>query len=328
MKAIIATQPGTAEVLQIIETQEPLTKEGEVKIAVKAFGLNKAETYYRAGNFGQINPELALGIEAAGEVLTDPSGQYKAGDKVVTAMGGMMFSRHGGYAEVISVNKKNVKKINSDIDFVSLAALPELFSTVWGALDKNLNIKKGEVLLIRGATSGLGLASLVYAKAKGLTVIATTRNEDKTSLLQEKGADTVIIDDGKVGEKVRAIYPDGVDKALEIVGASTVVDTMQAIRSWGEVAVVGLLGGAPIIENFGLMSDLPSSVKLSFFQSGMLGSDVMPLEESPLDWVAEKMVNGEMPTITSQVFEYEEIKKAHALMDSNQANGKLVVKAP
>lgn len=99
---------------------------------MKAFGLNKAETYYRAGHFGQLNPELALGIEAAGEVISDASGTYNVGDKVVTAMGGMMFNRHGGYAEIISVNKTNVKKIHSDIDFVTLASLPELYSTAWG----------------------------------------------------------------------------------------------------------------------------------------------------------------------------------------------------
>lgn len=324
MKAIIAAQAGSPEVLTLIDTNEPKTQENEVKIKVKAFGLNKAETYYRAGHFGQLNPELALGIEAAGEVIFDPSGTYQKGDKVVTAMGGMMFARHGGYAEIITVNRTNVKKIDSDIDFTTLASLPELYSTVWGALDKTLNIQSGETLLIRGATSGVGLAALTYAKAKGLTTFATTRNEEKIEFLKSMGADKVIIDKGNVREEVRAILPEGVDKALEIVGASTVVDTMKAIKPWGEVTVVGLLGGAPVIENFGLMSDLPSSVKLSFFQSGMLGNE-LPLEESPLNWVADQILEGKMPSIISQVFKYEDTKKAHSLMDANQANGKLVV---
>ncbi|WP_454440445.1 zinc-binding dehydrogenase [Vibrio bathopelagicus] len=324
MKAIIAAQAGSPEVLTLIDTNEPETQDNEVKIKVKAFGLNKAETYYRAGHFGQLNPELALGIEAAGEVIFDPSGTYQKGDKAVTAMGGMMFARHGGYAEIIAVNKTNVKKINSDIDFTTLASLPELYSTVWGALDKTLNIQSGETLLVRGATSAVGLAAITYAKAKGLTIFATTRSEDKVEFLKSMGADNVLIDDGHVGDKVRAILPAGVDKALEVVGASTVVDTMKAIRPWGEVTVVGLLGGAPVIENFGLMSDLPSSVKLSFFQSGMLGNE-LPLEESPLDWVADQILEGKMPSIISQVFKYEDTKKAHSLMDVNQANGKLVV---
>lgn len=325
MKAIIATQAGSPEVLTIIDTNEPTAQENEVKIRVKAFGLNKAESYYRAGHFGQLNPELALGIEAAGEVISDASGTYNVGDKVVTAMGGMMFARHGGYAEIIAVNKTNVKKIDSDIDYPTLASLPELYSTAWGALDKTLNIQAGETLLVRGGTSAVGLAALTYAKAKGLTVFATTRNKDKVEFLKAMGADKVIIDDGKVGEAVRTICPEGVDKALEVVGASTVVDTMKAIRPWGEVTVIGLLGGAPVLENFGLMSDLPSSVKLSFFQSGMLGNE-LPLEMSPIDWVAQQIKSGKMPSIISEIFEYDEIRKAHSLMDANQANGKLVVK--
>ncbi len=327
MKAIIATQAGGPEVLEICDVNEPMTEQGEVKIRVKAFGLNKAETYYRNGAFGTLNAERVPGIEAAGEIMEDPSGTFQVGDKVVTAMGGMMFVRHGSYAEIITVNKSNVQRINSNIDYVTLAALPELYLTAWGALDKTLNIQAGETLLIRGATSGLGLAALTYAKARGLTVIATTRQTNNVERLTALGADHVVIDDGSISEAVRTLYPTGLDKALEVVGASTVVDTMKTLKSWGEVTVVGLLGGAPVIENFGLMSDLPSSVKLSFFQSGMLGTEALPLDASPLNWIADQVMNGSMPNITAQVFNYDEIRQAHALMDSNKAIGKIVVKA-
>lgn len=326
MKAIIATQAGGPEVLALRDLEEPTTQAGEIKIKVKAFGLNKAETYYRNGDFGPLNSELAPGIEAAGVVVEDLSNTFKVGDKVVTAMGGMMFARHGSYAETITVNKDNVQCITNAIDFVKLAALPQVFLTVWGALDKTLNIESDETLLIRGATSALGLAALVYAKASGLTVITTTRQQGNVARLKELGADEVIIDDGNVSEKVRLLYPEGVDKALEIVGASTVVDTMKALRPWGEVTVVGLLGGSPVIDNFGLMSDLPSSVKLSFFQSGMLGTAALPLYESPLNWVAEQVHLGKMPDITSAVFEISEIQEAHSLMESNTTIGKIVVK--
>ncbi|MGF1904653.1 zinc-binding alcohol dehydrogenase family protein [Aliivibrio salmonicida] len=326
MKAIIVTQAGGPEVLNIRNVTEPTTAVSEVKIRVKAFGLNKAETYYRNGAFGPINAEQAPGIEAAGEVIEDPSNTFKPGDKVVTAMGGMMFSRHGSYAEVITVNKGNVQRIASDIGFVQLASLPQLYLTIWGALDKTLNVQSGETLLIRGATSGLGLAGLVYAKARGLTVIATTRQASHVKRLTELGADHVVIDEGDIAETVRTLYPQGIDKALDVVGASTVKDTMKTLRPWGEVTVVGLLGGSPVIENFGLMSDLPSSIKLSFFQSGMLGTEAFPLDESPLNWIADQVYIGQMPDITSAVFEAKDIQEAHALMDSNKTVGKIVVK--
>ena len=225
-----------------------------------------------------------------------------------------------------SVNKGNVQRIASDIGFVQLASLPQLYLTIWGSLDKTLNVQSGETLLIRGATSGLGLAGLVYAKARGLTVIATTRQASHVKRLTELGADHVVIDEGDIAETVRTLYPQGIDKALDVVGASTVKDTMKALRPWGEVTVVGLLGGSPVIENFGLMSDLPSSIKLSFFQSGMLGTEALPLDESPLNWIADQVYTGQIPDITSAVFEAKDIQEAHALMDSNKTVGKIVVK--
>ncbi|MGF1742499.1 zinc-binding dehydrogenase [Vibrio profundum] len=326
MKAIVALQPGSPDVLTFVNIEEPHLAPDEVKIRVKAFGLNKAEAYYRAGAFGELNPKLALGIEAAGEVIEDPSKHFQPGDKVITAMGGMMFARHGSYAEIISVHRNNVQKINSDIDYVTLASLPEAYGTIWGALDKTLNIQSGETLLVRGATSSLGMAGLAYAKAKGLKVIATTRRENMLSFLKDKGADHATLDDGNIQGKVLDLFPNGIDSALEVVGVATLIDTMKTLKPWGKVNVVGALGGMPILENFNLLSDLPSSVQLSFFQSDMIGHEQIKLSDSPIDWIADQVQKGIIPSIISQVFEYEDIQKAHALLDSNQAGGKLVVK--
>ncbi|MDH5624903.1 MAG: hypothetical protein OEY21_02245 [Nitrospira sp.] len=136
MRAIVARKPGGPEVLEIIETPETEVRDGEVKIRVHAFGLNKAESYYRAGQYGIFSPDLALGYEAVGEVVEDPGGRMARGQRVATAMGGMMTQRHGGYAEVIVVNAGNVIPIDSGLDWAELAALPEAYLTVWGALKK------------------------------------------------------------------------------------------------------------------------------------------------------------------------------------------------
>ncbi|NOY72715.1 MAG: zinc-binding dehydrogenase [Gammaproteobacteria bacterium] len=325
MKAIIAKQTGGPEVLKLVDIDQPVTQEGEVKIRVKAFGLNKAESYYRSGNYGTFTPGQALGIEAVGEIIDDPSGEFRVGQKVATAMGGMMFSRHGGYAEYITVNAKNVIAIDSEISNEQLAALPEAYLTVWGALDKNLKIAYGESLLVRGATSSIGMAAVVYAKARGLTVIATTRNPASVDKLKSIGADHVVIDDGDIHEKVRAIIPAGVDNALEVVGAATLKDTFKTIRQWGQVVVVGLLGGPLVLESFNLMGDLPNTVKLSFFGSGLFGSEALPLNESPLNWVAEQIASGVMPNTIAKIFDADDIQEAHRLLDSGTANGKIVV---
>lgn len=309
MKAIVALQAGSPDVLAFVDIEEPQLAPDEIKIRVKAFGLNKAEAYYRAGAFGELNPKLALGIEAAGEVIEDPSKHFQPGDKVITAMGGMMFARHGGYAEIISVHRNNVQKIDSDIDYVTLASLPEAYGTIWGALDKTLNIQPRETLLVRGATSSLGLAALAYAKAKGLEVIATTRRENMLTFLKDKGADHVIVDDGNIQGKMLKLFPNGVDSALEVVGVATLIDTMKALKPWGKVNVVGALGGMPILENFNLLSDLPSSVQLSFFQSDMIGHEQIKLSDSPLNWIADQVHKGILPSIISQVLSTKTFKR-------------------
>ena len=325
MKAVIARQPGGPEVLQLVDIDQPQTQKGEVKIHVKAFGLNKAESYYRSGNYGKFVPGQALGIEAVGEIVEDPGGNYNVGQKVATAMGGMMFARHGGYAEYITVNANNVVAFDSELSYAELAALPEAYLTVWGALDRNLQIAEGETLLVRGATSSIGLATVTYAKIRGLTVIATTRNANSEAKLKSMGADHVVIDDGAIHEKVKAIAPAGVDNAIEIVGAATVKDTLKCVRPWGQVVVVGLLSGPPVLDSFNLMGDLPGTVKLSFFSSGILGTEKLPLKESPLNWIANEVANGSIPSTLGKTFRVEDIQEAHRLLDRGTANGKIVV---
>ena len=325
MKAVIARQPGGPEVLQLVDIDQPQTQKGEVKIHVKAFGLNKAESYYRSGNYGKFVPGQALGIEAVGVIVEDPGGNYNVGQKVATAMGGMMFARHGGYAEYITVNANNVVAFDSELSYAELAALPEAYLTVWGALDRNLQIAEGETLLVRGATSSIGLAAVTYAKIRGLTVIATTRNANSEAKLKSMGADHVVIDDGAIHEKVKAIAPAGVDNAIEIVGAATVKDTLKCIRAWGQVVVVGLLSGPPVLDSFNLMGDLPGTVKLSFFSSGILGTEKLPLDDSPLNWIAHKVANGSIPSTLGKTFRVEDIQEAHRLLDRGTANGKIVV---
>ena len=325
MKAVIAKQPGGPEVLQLVDIDPPQTQNGEVKIRVKAFGLNKAESYYRSGNYGTFVPGQALGIEAVGEITEDPSGTFNIGQKVATAMGGMMFARHGGYAEYITVKSSNVVAIDSDLSYENLAALPEAYLTVWGALDKNLQIAEGQTLLVRGATSSIGLTAITYAKLRGLSVVATTRNANSIDKLKSLGADHVVLDDGAIHEKVKSIVTNGVDNALEIIGAATVKDTLKCVRPWGHVVVVGLLSGPPVLESFNLMGDLPGTVKLSFFSSGLLGTDALPLKETPLNSIADQVARGRIPSTIGKTFNIEDIQEAHRLLDRGTANGKIVV---
>lgn len=327
MKAYVIERAGGPDVLTLRDIPSAEPGADEVLVRVKAFGLNRAEVYRRMGQMGPISGPVVPGIEAVGEVLRDPSGAFRPGQRVATAMGGLQFSRNGSYAEQVTVLRNNVISLDdTSLSWEELAALPEAYLTVWGALDRSLSIQPGQTLLVRGATSSVGQAAVAYAKARGLRVIASTRSASNRDRLVQIGADEVLIDNGAIAAQVRDIVPAGVDAALEVVGASTLRDSIKAVRPFGGVSVIGLLGGPPVLESFHLMQDLPGAVRLNFFGSGLLGSADMPLDASPLQWIAEQVAAGRMPSLRSGTFDFDDVRRAHGLIESNRALGKLVVR--
>lgn len=327
MKAYVIEQSGGPDVLQLRDINPVPPKADEVQIRVRAFGLNRAEVYRRAGKMGPIAGQVVPGIEAVGEVLHDPAGVFRTGERVATAMGGLQFSRNGSYAEQVTVLRNNVIAIGgSALSWEELAALPQAYLTVWGALDRSLAIQSGQTLLVRGATSSVGLAALTYAKARGLKVLATTRSPENAARLRAMGADEVLIDSGEIAAAARELAPGGVDAVLEVVGATTLRDSLKALRPFGAASVVGLLGGPPVLEQFHLMQDLPAAVRLNFFPSGLLGTPAMPLGDAPLSWVAQEVAAGRMPSLLTRTFDFDDVRRAHVEMENDRALGKLVVR--
>ena len=327
MKAYVIERPGGPEVLELRDIPSPEPDANEVKIRIRAFGLNRAEVYFRAGKMGAIAAPRVPGIEAVGEVLIDPSNTFRPGQRVATLMGGMQFDRPGSYAEEVCVLRGNVIDLDgTTLPWEELAALPEAYLTAWGALTKCLAIKRGQTLLVRGATSSVGLAAIVYAKALGLHVIATTRSPENISRLDKVGADNAIVDNGAIADLVRKAVPEGVDAALEVVGAATLRDTIKTLKPFGAVSVIGLLGGPPVLEQFNLMQDLPGATRLDFFTSGLLGTPALPLTDAPLKWLAQETAGGRIPSLLVRTFDFDDVPAAHSLMESNQAIGKLVVR--
>lgn len=326
MKAYVTRQTGDPGVLQLQEIPDPVTGKGEVRIKVHAFGINRLEVDIRAGAYGPIEAPTVLGIEAVGEVIEDGSGSFATGQRVATAMGGLGSSRTGSYAEQVVVRKENVVALgDAALSWEELAALPEAFLTAWGALTPTLALQEGQRLLIRGATASVGQAAVILARQLGAQVIATTRREALRERLLALGADAVFIDDGSLSEQVRRHWPQGADAAVEVVGAATVRDTLRAIRPFGEVVAIGLLGGR-VIERLDLLADLPDAVGLRFFSTQALGTSALPLDDAPLAEVARLRAAGTIPSILAHTFDFDQVAQAHALMASNQALGKIVVR--
>ncbi|CDG21597.1 Zinc-containing alcohol dehydrogenase superfamily [Xenorhabdus poinarii G6] len=326
MKAYVINNTGAPGVMKLQDIPEPITREGEVRIRVHAFGINRLEVDIRSGSYGPLAAPTVLGIEAVGEVIEDNSGAFFPGQRVATAMGGLGFDRTGSYAEQVVVRRDNVIPFGDvNLDWEELAALPEAFLTAWGALTPTLGLSEGQRLLIRGATSSVGQAAIVYAKYRGAKVIATTRRHSQCERLIELGADSVLVDTGTIAEQVRQQYPQGVDAVLEITGGETVRDSLQSVRAFGEVVVIGLLSGR-VIEQLDLLSDLPNAVGLRFFSTQMLGTPELRLDKAPLAHIAQQRAMGAIPSIRAHSFDFDQIIQAHELMSSNQAVGKIVVR--
>jgi NADPH2:quinone reductase len=326
MKAYVIDTAGGPDVLQLRDIDVRQPNAAEVRIRVRAFGLNRAEIYRRNGTMGPVAGQVVPGIEAVGEVLEDPSGTFRPGQRVATAMGGMQFSRPGSYAEQVTVLRTNVIDLDgTTLSWEELAALPQSYLTVWGALGRLIDTAPGQTVLVRGATAAVGQAAVAYARARGLTVLATTRSPANAARLKTIGADTVIVDSGSIATEVRAAAPQGVDMALDVVGVGTVLDTVMALKPFGTAVVIGLLTGAPALEKLDLASDLPNAVRLAFFSSAMLGSAALPLGDAPLRWVAGRQASGAIASLRVQSFDFDQVPRAHRLMESNGAQGKLVV---
>jgi NADPH:quinone reductase len=318
VRAIVMSEHGGPDVLQIQELPDPVPADGEVLIRVKAFGLNHADTYMRSGLWPFGIP--VLGIEAAGTVERDPTGRLAPGTTVIAIVGGMARVRNGSYAELVAVPASNVIPVDTTLDWPDLAAIPEVYATAWIALRGNLALEPGQDVLIRGATSSVGRAAVNLARDLGATVIASTRNPARVELLRELGAHEVVIEDGELAGKVR------VDAVLDLVGNSVLRDSLQAVRPKGRVCQIGFLGGLEPVADFNPLMDIPSGVQLSTFASAfVLGDAEFPTTEVPLQEIVTKAERGDYLAKPARVFGFDEIVEAHRLMDAGEPGGKLVV---
>lgn len=320
MKAIVLYKTCSPSELTVSEIPVPEIKPDWVLIKVKSFGLNRSELMMRAyeGNAPYIRLPRVLGIECAGEIENASDSTFQKGERVVALMGGMGRSFDGSYAEYTLVPSKNVFKVDSDIKWEELGAIPETYYTAWGSVIDCLQLRESDTLFVRGGTSATGLAAIQLAKSIGATVLASTRSEEKRNILVKHGADHVLIDDGSLTNQLLDLYPDGITKILELVGASTLFESAKLLRHHGIVCVTGILGKKATLDNFYPIKDLPSGVYLTGFSSNF------PTQKVIDEIFAHIKKHNLHPTI-SKVFSLNEIGQAHQLMEDNGANGKVVI---
>ncbi len=320
MKAVVIRQPGGPGVLTIENRPIPTSKPGWVLIRVRAFGVNRSELFTRRGLSPSVRFPRILGIEAVGEIVEAPSGGFAPGDKVATAMGGMGRAFDGGYAEYTLVPESQVQKIETGLDWATLGALPEMVQTAYGSLHTSLRLQAGQTLLIRGGTTSVGLAAAILAKKLGATVIATTRKPERETMLKANGADHVVIDDGQIADSVRDLLGSGVDRVLELIGTTTLLDSLITAERGGIVCMTGMVGDLWEFERFSPMGAIPTAVSLTTYAGGAEDFMATPLQE-----FVDEVEKGRGKAPIGKVFNIDDIAEAHQTMEQNKAGGKIVV---
>lgn len=316
MKALVIDKPTKAENVKLADYPIPKVKSGWVLVKIHAFGLNHSEQILRLEEISApyIQKPVIPGIECVGEIFDASDSNFKVGQKVVALMGGMGRNFNGSYAEFALLPVHHVFAINSDLSWEELAAIPETYFTAWGSLVECLHLQKGDKLLIRGATCALGYAAISLAKAIGATVIATTHKKSKFSLLE--GADEIILDDGNLKDK-----NFHVDKALELVGAKTLLDTMKIIKPSPQAYVcnTGILGGIYNLKDFDPIKDIPNGVYLTGFFSNYPTQQII---DDIFKFIAYKKIK---PHI-GKIYDFNDLRQACIDQDNGNVNGKIVIK--
>ncbi len=320
MKAAVLRKPGGPEQLQLETLPIPTVDRDEVLIRVKAFGVNRSEMFTRQGHSPNVKLPRILGIEAVGIVEDAPGGEFQKGDVVATVMGGMGRQFDGSYAEYTVVPSSQVLAVHTQLPWETLGALPEMLQTAWGALDRSLQLQKGEHLLIRGGTSSIGLAALALARSVGAVVSCTTRDPARASFLRDLGAAEVFIDTGSIHDKVRQTRQEGVDKVLELVGTSTLLDSLLCARQQGVVCVTGIVGNEWSLREFNPSVAIPTAVHLTTY-----GGTAADLLRMPFEKLAGQIASGTLCIPLAKTFRLGEIVEAHRYMEENKALGKIVV---
>jgi NADPH:quinone reductase-like Zn-dependent oxidoreductase len=266
------------------------------------------------------------GIECVGTVRSDPDSRFAPSQKVMALVGGLGRSMNGSYAEQVCVPTTNVVAVDSNLSWEDLAAIPESYATAWTSLMGVLALGKGRIVAIRGATSALGQAAVNIANQAGARVVATTRNSSRAAMLDALGAKEVLLESPELAKRIREHHPQGIDAVLDIVGNTTMLDSLAMLKRGGHACLVGFLGGGGPL-SLEPVFQIPSGRHLTVFASAVVtGTPEFPLSEIPFQAIVDRAAAGLYKTKPAKVFRFEDIQEAHRLAESSEAGGKIVVR--
>ncbi len=326
MKAVEITSYGAPDVLRLGERLDAHAGMGEVLIRVRASGINRPDVLQRTGNY-PVPPGASdiPGLEVAGEILSGDTAAmaaagFKVGDRVCALVAG------GGYAELCVAPVGQCLPVPGALSDIEAASLPETFFTVWSNVFMRAYLQAGETLLIQGGSSGIGVTAIQMAKAMGAKVIVTAGSDDKCAACVALGADHAInYKTGDFVEQVKKLTDGkGVNIILDMVAGSYVSREVECMAEDGRLVIIAVQGGVNAEFNAGVVlrkrltitgSTLrPRSLEFKTSIAKALREKVWPL-----------LASGAIKPVIHSTFAAVDAAKAHALMESNQHIGKIVL---
>ena len=314
MKAVKIYQAGGPEQLIYQDVPTPDIKEGWSLVKIKGFGINHSEIFTREGKSPSVQFPRILGIECVGEVAQSSTPALAVGQKVVSIMGEMGRAFDGSYAEYVLLPNEQIYPVHTDLDWTTLAAIPETYYTAFGSLQQ-LCIAPEDRVLVRGAGSGVGVAfaQLLKAQFPHIVMHGSTRNPAKATRLQAVGFDEVITEaDGKIQTD------QSYDKILELVGPATLRDSFSHINEHGIVCNTGQLGNIWYVNDFDPIIELKNNSYLTAFYSGNVS-------QAKLDAMFDYIRQFNVKILIERVFTLEQVPEAHRFLQSADGFGKVVV---
>ena len=326
MQAVEISAFGAPEVLRLTERPTPVAGVGELLIRVRASGVNRPDVLQRSGAYppppgASDLPGLEVaGVVESGDAAAMAESGFKVGDRVCALVAG------GGYAELCVAPVGQCLTVPAGFDDVQAASLPETFFTVWSNVFDRARLQPGETLLIQGGTSGIGVTAIQLAKALGARVIATAGSDEKCAACLALGADHAINYKTQDFAAVARELTDGqgVNVVLDMVAGSYVAREIECLAEDGRLVIIAVQGGVKAEFNAGLVlrrrlvitgSTLrPRPVAFKAAIAAALRDKVWPLLEL-----------GRIKPVIHSVFEASQAAQAHALMETNQHIGKIVL---
>jgi NADPH2:quinone reductase len=323
MTAIAIRAPGGPDVLVPEERTIPTLGPAEVLVKVAAAGVNRPDVMQRMGLYPPPKGASDIpGLEIAGEIVAVESDvkRWRVGDKVTALVAG------GGYAEYCPVPEANALPVPERLSMVEAAAIPETFFTVWHNVFERGSLKAGETLLVHGGSSGIGTTAIQLAKAFGARVITTAGSPEKCEACRKLGADVAVNyrSEDFVAVAKEATGGKGVELILDMIGGDYIERNYEAAAVEGRVVQIAFQGSAKATVNF-MRVMLKRLTHTGSTLRARSVADKAAIARAIEDKVWPLIIAGKVKPVIYKTFPLTEAAAAHALMESSQHIGKIVL---